>query len=129
MALLPATAVSNPYANLTDGRAIAVKVLESFPSRPIPEIARLGRTLNGWKDQFLAYVTTARADNGGAEAVNGIIVLDRRIARGFRNPTIYRIRMILAAGGPTHRTSDEHHTEACTAADLAESHRSSPQLP
>ena len=88
--------------NLTEGRKIAIKVLESFPSCPIPEIARLGRTLRAWNDQFLAYFTTGRANNGGTEAVNGIIELHRRIARGFRNPGNYRLRMILAAGRLTH---------------------------
>jgi transposase len=87
---------------LAEGRAVAVKVLESFPSCPIPEIARLGRTLNAWKEQFLAYFTTGRASNGGTEAINGIIELHRRIARGFRNPANYRLRMILAAGRLTH---------------------------
>jgi transposase len=72
--------------NLADGRTIAVQVLESFPSCPIPEIARLGRTLNAWRMQFLAYFSTQRASNGGTEAINGIIELHRRIARGFRNP-------------------------------------------
>ena len=61
-------------------------MLESFPSCPVPEIARLGRTLRAWRDQFLAYFTTGRASNGGTEAINGIIELHRRIARGFRNP-------------------------------------------
>jgi transposase len=88
--------------SLAEGRAIAVKVLESFPSCPIPEIARLGRTLNAWKEQFLAYFSTGRASNGGTEAINGIIELHRRIARGFRNPANYRLRMILAAGRLTH---------------------------
>jgi transposase len=88
--------------SLAEGRAVAVKVLESFPSCPIPEIARLGRTLNAWKEQFLAYFTTGRASNGGTEAINGIIELHRRIARGFRNPANYRLRMILAAGRLTH---------------------------
>jgi transposase len=88
--------------SLPDGRAIAMRALESFPDCPIPEIARLGRTLRAWKEQFLAYFTTGRASNGGTEAVNGIIELHRRIARGFRNPTNYRLRMILAAGRLTH---------------------------
>src|SRR5215217_3479953 len=70
--------------NLAEGRKIAVAVAESFPSCPIPEIARLGRTLNAWRAQFLAYFTTERASNGGTEAINGIIELHRRIARGFR---------------------------------------------
>jgi transposase len=42
----------------------------------------------------LAYSTTGRASNGGTEAINGIIELHRRIARGFRNPRNYRLRMI-----------------------------------
>ncbi len=88
--------------NLAEGQQIAEQVLDSFPSCPIPEIARLGRTLRAWREQFLAYFTTNRANNGGTEAVNGIIELHRRIARGFRNPTNYRLRMILAAGKLTH---------------------------
>jgi transposase len=87
---------------LADGQKIALRVLESFHTCPIPEIARLGRTLRAWKDQFLGYFTTNRASNGGTEAVNGIIELHRRIARGFRNPANYRLRMILAAGQLTH---------------------------
>jgi transposase len=88
--------------NLAEGHKIALTVVESFPNCPIPEIARLGRTLNAWRAQFLAYFTTERASNGGTEAINGIIELHRRIARGFRNPTNYRLRMILAAGRLTH---------------------------
>ena len=43
--------------------------------------------------------TTGRANNGGTEAVNGIIELHRRLARGYRNRDNYRLRMLLAAGG------------------------------
>jgi hypothetical protein len=35
------------------GRAIAEKVLASFTSCPIPEVARLGRTLKQWRTEFL----------------------------------------------------------------------------
>jgi transposase len=76
-------------------------VVESFPSCPIPENAPLGRTLRAWKKEFLAYFTTNRASNG-TEAINGIIELHRRIARGLRNPANYRLLMILAAGRLTH---------------------------
>jgi transposase len=48
------------------------------------------------------HLRTSRADNGGTEAINGIIELHRRIARGFGNPVNYWLRMILAAGKPTH---------------------------
>ena len=87
------------HTTLAEGKTIALAVLESFPSCPIPEIARLGRTLRAWRAQFLAYFTTARANNGGTEAINGIIELHRRIARGYRNRDNYRLRMLLAAGG------------------------------
>jgi transposase len=88
--------------NLREGKKIALKVLDAFHTCPIPEIARLGRTLRSWRQQFLAYFSTGRANNGGTEAINGIIELHRRIARGFRNPANYRLRMILAAGRLTH---------------------------
>ena len=39
--------------------------------------------------------------NGGTEAINGIIELHRRLARGYRNRDNYRLRMLLAAGGLT----------------------------
>jgi transposase len=91
--------------NLAEGRKIAEKILAAFPSCPIPEIARLGRTLRQWRPAFLAYFTTGRASNGGTEAINGLIELHRRIARGFTNRQNYRLRMLLIGGGldQTHR--------------------------
>ena len=85
----------------THGRALAETILATFHTCPIPEIARLGRTLRRWREAFLAYFTTGRANNGGTEAVNGIIELARRLARGYRNRDNYRLRMLLAAGGLT----------------------------
>jgi transposase len=87
--------------NLADGRRIAERVVNSFHTCPIPEIARLGRTLRRWRSAFLAYFTTSRTTNGGTEAVNGIIELHRRLARGYRNRHNYRLRMLPAAGGLT----------------------------
>ena len=86
---------------LTEGRQIAEKVLAAFPSCPIPEIRRLGRTLKQWRAAFLAHFDTSRANNGGTEAINGLIELHRRIARGFTNRENYRLRMLLIAGGLT----------------------------
>ncbi|WP_454117578.1 transposase [Microbacterium lacticum] len=63
------------------------------------EIARLGRTLTQWRAAFLAYWATGRSSNGGTEAVNGLIELARRIARGFTNYDNYRLRTLLNAGG------------------------------
>ena len=80
------------------GRRLAARLTQRLPTCPIPEIARLGRTLRKWKDAFLAYFDTAGASNGPTEAVNGIIELGRRIARGYRNPTNYQLRMLHIAG-------------------------------
>lgn len=79
-------------ADASTGRKPAEKVLASFPSCPIPEIAPLGRTPKQWADAFLGYFRTGGANNGGTEAVNGLIELHRRIARRIRNRENYRLR-------------------------------------
>lgn len=61
----------------------------------------LAKTLKQWAEPLLAYFDTNGASNGGTEAVNGLIELHRRIARGFRNRTNYRLRCLLIAGGLT----------------------------
>ena len=66
---------------------------------PLTQIARLGRTQRKWKDALDAYFDTDGASNGPTEAINGIIELGRRTARGYRNPTNYQLRMLLIAGG------------------------------
>lgn len=88
--------------NLSEGRKVAEQVLASFPTCPIPEIKRLGKTLKQWREAFLAYFETRRANNGGTEAINGLIELHRRVARGFRNRENYRLRMLLIGGGLAH---------------------------
>jgi len=91
------------------GRALAEKVIDSFPNCPIPEVARLGRTLKMWKSHVLARFETHRISNGGTEAVNLLIEKTRRLAHGFRTFKHYRLRILLAASGtrpyrraPTH---------------------------
>lgn len=81
------------------GRAVAERILDSFATCPIPEVARLGRTLKQWRTEFLGYFDTDGANNGGTEAINGLIELHRRVARGFRNRENYRLRMLLIGGG------------------------------
>jgi transposase len=63
---------------------------------------RRGRRSRQWRREFLGYFDTGGANNGGTEAVNGLIELHRRIARGFRNLDNYRLRMLLIGGGLTH---------------------------
>ena len=50
-------------ATPTQGRRLAAHLVESLPTCPIPEIARLGRTLRKWKDALDAYFDTAGASN------------------------------------------------------------------
>ncbi len=51
-----------------EGRRIADDLIRSLPTFPIPESKRLGKTLKQWRDAFLAYFDTGRANNGGTEA-------------------------------------------------------------
>ena len=50
-------------ATPAQGRRLAARLIESLPACPIPEIARLGRTLRKWKDALDAYFDTAGASN------------------------------------------------------------------
>ena len=61
------------------GRRLATHLIECLPTCPIPEIARLGRTLRKWKDALDAYFDTGGASNDPTEAINGII-------KGCHNP-------------------------------------------
>jgi len=92
-----------------EGRQIAEKTIEAFPSCPIGEVARLGRTLRSWRAQVLAYFDTGGVSNGGTEAINLLIEKTRRLAHGFRNFTHYRLRILLAASGTrTYRRASAH---------------------
>ena len=75
------------HATTTEGRRIAEKVIAGFPSCPIPEVARLGRTLKAWRQQLLAYFDTSGVSNGGTEAINLIIEKVRRHTDSEISPT------------------------------------------
>ncbi len=95
-------------ASLRERRALAEKVIASFPTCPVPEVAPLGRTLRAWRSQVLAYFDTDGLSNGGTEAINMLIEKARRLAHGYRNFDNYRLRMLLAASGTrTRRVSSE----------------------
>ena len=93
------------------GRAIAEKVIASFPSCPIGEVARLGRTLRQWHQQVLAYFTTSSVSNGGTEAINLLIEKTRRLAHGFRNFDNYRLRILLVANGSHPYRQHPNHAQ------------------
>ena len=56
-----------------EGRRRAHRFVDTAHTCPIPEVARLGRTLNAWRQQVLAYFDTYGVSNGGTEAINLII--------------------------------------------------------
>jgi transposase len=87
------------HATATEGRRIAETVIASSPTCPIPEVARLGRTLKAWKAQVLAYFDTSGVSNGGTEAINLINDKGRRLAHGFGDFNHYRLHILLAASG------------------------------
>jgi transposase len=91
--------VYNQNLNVRKRFAVALKILNEFGQSSVKEIRKLGRTLNRWREQFLNYFRAGKVSNGGAEALNGIIELHRRIGRGFTNPENYRLRMLAACGG------------------------------
>jgi transposase len=97
------------HATPAKARETARKVLDSFHTCPIPEVARLGRTLRAWRAQVLAYFVTKGVSNGGTEAINLIIEKVRRLAHGFRDFDHYRLRIMLAADGRrSYRTRQTH---------------------
>uniref|UniRef100_UPI0025D99535 transposase n=1 Tax=uncultured Corynebacterium sp. TaxID=159447 RepID=UPI0025D99535 len=70
---------------------------------PIEELAKLGKTLTAWIEPIVAFCATGRS-SGAVEAVNNLIELHRRIARGFRNFDNYRLRMVVIGGGSDERS-------------------------
>jgi transposase len=64
----------------------------------IPELTRLARTIDAWRDEILAFHTTGGASNGPTEAINLIIEKIRRIGHGYRNFENYRRRLLLGCG-------------------------------
>ena len=93
------------------GRRLVAEILDAFPTCPILEVARRGRTLRRWRSAILAYFDTDGASNGPTEATNGVIETMRRVACGFRNFDNYRLRALLAAGGHRPWRQAPNHTQ------------------
>jgi transposase len=64
----------------------------------VPELHRLARTLDSWREELLARFTVGRVSNGPTEAINLLIKKIKRIGHGFRNFTNYRLRLLLHCG-------------------------------
>jgi transposase len=94
-----------------EGHRTTNKIIDTWHSCPIPEIARLGRTLRQWRRQVLAYFSTNGVSNGGTEAINLLIEKTRRLAHGFRNFSNYRLRILLVADGTRPYRQRPNHAE------------------
>jgi transposase len=84
--------------NLADARRDLDRLLARTTSCPVPEVARLGRTLASWRAELLAYWRTGGASNGPTEAMNLLIEKIRRVGHGYRNFANYRLRLLLHCG-------------------------------
>ena len=84
----------------------AAAVITAARDCPVPEIARLGRTLHTWRAEFLAHFTHTDVSNGPTESLNLKIKNTKRTARGFRNFANYRLRLLLNHG----RIQNNHQT-------------------
>ena len=87
---------------LTDpdtARRSAQALITDLRSCPIPELARLGRTLHAWRHELCAHFDHPDVSNGPTENLNLKIKNTKRIARGYRNFGHYRLRLLLNHGG------------------------------
>jgi transposase len=72
--------------------------LEHCADSNVPELNRLARTIDGWRDELLAYFETGGISNGPTEAMNLLIKKVKRTGHGFRNFDNYRLRLLLHCG-------------------------------
>jgi len=86
---------------LTDperARERAEQLIANLRDCPIPELARLGRTLRAWRTELCAHFDHPTVSNGPTENLNLKIKNTKPIARGYRNFTHYRLRLLLNHG-------------------------------
>jgi transposase len=79
-------------------QAAAEKIITAALDCPVPEVARLGRTLATWRTEFLAAFDHPDVSNGPTENLNLKIKNTKRVARGYRNFANYRLRLLLNHG-------------------------------
>lgn len=88
--------------DLPDARRRLHDVLTRCVFSDVPELLRLARTLDAWRDELLAYFTTGGVSNGPTEAINLLIKRIKRVGFGFRNFDNYRLRLLLHCGVDWH---------------------------
>jgi transposase len=78
-----------------DARRRAEALIADLRGCPIPELARLGRTLNAWRFELCAHFDHPAVSNGPTENLNLKIKNTKRTARGYRKFAHYRLRLLL----------------------------------
>jgi transposase len=81
-----------------DARRHVETLIADLRDCPIPELARLGRTLHTWRTELCAHFDHPTVSNGPTENLNLKIKNTKRIARGYRKFAHYRLRLLLNHG-------------------------------
>jgi transposase len=76
--------------------------LEHCAHSDVPEPHGLARTIDAWREEFLAYFTTGGISNEPTEGMNLLIKKIKRVGHGFRNLDNYRLRLLLHCGVTWH---------------------------
>ncbi|MBW3640115.1 MAG: ISL3 family transposase [Actinobacteria bacterium] len=87
--------------DLADAKQRLWRILDRCARSEVPELLRLARTLDTWREEVLAYWTSTGSrgvSNGPTEATNALIKKVKRVGHGFRNFDNYRLRLLLAVG-------------------------------
>lgn len=107
--------LSDVYAanGLAHAKRRLIVFFQHAANAEVPELTRLAKTIDRWRDEVLAYHSTGGASNGPTEAVNLLIEKIRRIGHGYRNYDNYRRRLLLGCGikwttVPTYRIRGRH---------------------
>ena len=90
------------------GRRDAERLLDQLPGCPIPELARLGRTLRAWHSEFLAYFDTGGVNNGPTEAINLLVEKIRRVGHCY--PQLRQLPATAAAALRSDMADSGHAT-------------------
>lgn len=80
--------------NEAHARRRLVEFFQHCADADVPEVTRLAKTIDRWRDEVLAYHRTAGASNGPVENMHMLAEKIRRTAHGFTNHDNYRRRLI-----------------------------------
>ena len=90
--------IAYQQVNPETGKLIIARAIQAARDCPVPEVKRLGRTLNAWRTELLARFNHPGVSNGPTENVNLKVKNTKRVARGYRNFDNYRLRLLLNHG-------------------------------